>query len=73
MVILVVDRRGNIATYNRKFLSLWRIPETVASAADDRQLLTRVLDQLKDPDTFLKKVEDLYAHPEIGKLRYDRV
>ena len=62
--ILVVDRRGKIATYNRKFLSLWRIPDTVASTADDRQLLTRVLDQLKDPDAFLKKVEELYAHPE---------
>jgi diguanylate cyclase (GGDEF)-like protein/PAS domain S-box-containing protein len=62
--ILVVDRRGNTATYNRKFLTLWRIPETVASTADDRQLLTCVLDQLKDPDAFLKKVEQLYAHPE---------
>ena len=62
--ILVVDRRGKIATYNRKFLNLWRISDTVASAADDRQLLARVLDQLKDPDTFLKKVEELYAHPE---------
>lgn len=62
--ILVVDRRGKIATYNRKFVSLWRIPDTVASTADDRQLLTRVLDQLKDPDSFLKKVEELHAHPE---------
>ncbi len=62
--ILVVDRRGKIATYNRKFLSLWRIPDTVASMADDRQLLACVLDQLKDPDAFLKKVDALYAHPE---------
>ena len=62
--ILVVDRRGKITTYNRKFLNLWRIPDAVASTADDRQLLTRVLDQLKDPGAFLQKVEELYAHPE---------
>ena len=62
--ILVVDRRGKIVTFNRKFLSLWRIPDAVASEADDRQLLTCVLDQLKDPGAFLHKVEELYAHPE---------
>ena len=62
--ILVVDRRGNVTTCNRKFLSLWHIPDTTASAVDDRQLLACVLDQLKDPDAFLKKVEELYAHPE---------
>jgi PAS domain-containing protein len=62
--ILVVDRKGNILIYNQKFLSLWRIPETVASAADDRQLLACVMDQLNDPDAFLKKVEQLYQQPE---------
>jgi diguanylate cyclase (GGDEF)-like protein/PAS domain S-box-containing protein len=62
--ILIVDRKGNILLYNQKFLSLWRIPETVASAADDRQLLDCVMDQLNDPDAFLNKVEQLYEHPE---------
>ncbi|MFH1079868.1 MAG: diguanylate cyclase [Pseudomonadota bacterium] len=62
--ILVVNRKGNILLYNRKFLSLWHISETVASAADDRQLLACVLDQLNDPDVFLKKVEQLYEQPE---------
>jgi diguanylate cyclase (GGDEF)-like protein/PAS domain S-box-containing protein len=66
--ILVVDRNGKIATYNRKFLSLWRIPAAAAGVADDRQLLAHVLGQLKDPDAFLKKVEQLYAHPEAESL-----
>jgi diguanylate cyclase (GGDEF)-like protein/PAS domain S-box-containing protein len=62
--ILVVDRKRNISIYNRKFLSLWRIPETIASEADDHQFLACALDQLKDPDAFLKKVEQLYEQPE---------
>jgi diguanylate cyclase (GGDEF)-like protein/PAS domain S-box-containing protein len=62
--ILAVDRKGNISTYNRKFLALWHIPETIASTADDRQLLARVCEQLKDPGAFLKKVEQLYSQPE---------
>ncbi|PWB71244.1 hypothetical protein C3F09_08070 [candidate division GN15 bacterium] len=61
--ILVVDRQGGIAGYNRKFLELWRIPITLAERKDDANLIAFVLDQLKDPDGFVRKVTDLYASP----------
>lgn len=63
--ILVVDKAGGIARYNQKFLSLWRIPESVVRVADDRRLIACVLDQLKDPGSFLEKVERLYLQPEV--------
>jgi signal transduction histidine kinase/DNA-binding response OmpR family regulator len=59
--ILVVDREGRIATYNRKFLELWRIPEPIAASGDDDHVLAWVVDQLKDPEGFLRKVQALYA------------
>ncbi len=62
--ILVVDANGHVATYNQKFLEMWRIPADVAATRDDKQLITHVLDQLKDPDGFLHKVEELYASPD---------
>ena len=62
--ILIVDGKGNILRYNQKFLKLWSIPETMASTASDRQLQAHILDQLKDPDAFLKRVAQLYAEPE---------
>ncbi|MCI0529218.1 MAG: diguanylate cyclase, partial [Nitrospira sp.] len=62
--ILVVDREGKIVSFNRKFADMWRIPESITSSRDDNQALEFVLEQLKDPGGFLKKVRDLYTQPE---------
>ena len=62
--ILVVDRQGRTATYNKKFMAMWRIPETIMASGDDERLLGTVLDQLKQPEEFLGKVRELYAHPD---------
>ncbi|MGH7273495.1 MAG: PAS domain-containing protein, partial [Nitrospiria bacterium] len=45
--ILVVTNDWKIVTYNRKFIEMWRIPESMMTSRDDNQLLTFVLDQLK--------------------------
>ncbi len=62
--LLVVDTEGNIVRYNRKFVEMWRLPEDVVASRQDEAALRFVLDQLKDPDRFLKKVRDLYGHPD---------
>jgi PAS domain S-box-containing protein len=62
--ILVVDTDGKIVSFNRKFIEMWRIPDPIAASRDDNRALDFVLDQLKFPDRFLKKVRELYQHPE---------
>jgi len=62
--ILVVDQEGKIVTFNRKFVEMWRIHEPIIATKDDSQALTLVLDQLKNPDEFLKKVRELYSQPD---------
>lgn len=62
--ILVVDNEGAIVSYNRKFAEMWRVPEDVMNSGDDRQALAFVLDQLRDPERFVRKVQELYAEPD---------
>jgi PAS domain S-box-containing protein len=62
--ILVVDNQGKIVIFNEPFTQLWRIPESILASRDDQQALAFVLDQLKEPERFLAKVQELYAHPE---------
>ncbi|MBS1126258.1 MAG: sensor-containing diguanylate cyclase/phosphodiesterase [Nitrospirae bacterium] len=62
--LLVVDNFGKVVRYNRKFLKLWRIPESLAKQHDDKLLLDFVLNQLQDSESFLRKVHFLYSHNE---------
>jgi len=63
--ILVVGRNGKVTTYNPKFLTLWRIPDSLAASHDDSQLLQYVLDQLQNPEVFMDKVKSLYSQPDL--------
>ena len=58
--ILAVDSKGKVIKANRRFADLWRIPQSLMEGGDDNALLDFVLDQLSNPDTFLKKVRALY-------------
>ncbi len=62
--ILVVDNDGKIAQFNARFAEMWCIPEAILASRDDEAAVQFVLDQLRYPEAFLSKVEELYAHPE---------
>ena len=62
--ILVVDESGKMVNFNRKFIEMWRIPAFIAETRDDNRALAWVLDQVKDPERFIKKVKELYAQPD---------
>jgi len=62
--ILVVDQHGKIITFNQKFGEMWRIPGEILASGDDKRALESVRSQLKEPDAFLAKVEQLYGDPE---------
>src|SRR5437879_563212 len=66
--ILVVDLQGRIVSFNRKFAELWRIPDSVLETKDAAQTRTFVLEQVKEPDAFLAKIDELYHRPEAASF-----
>jgi diguanylate cyclase (GGDEF)-like protein len=62
--ILVVDLKGKIRRFNKRFVQLWRIPHEILEAGDDDAAIAFVLSQLRYPDAFVAKIRELYAKPE---------
>jgi PAS domain S-box-containing protein len=63
--ILVVDTQGVISAVNHRFVNLWRLPAPAARMRDHLKLLEPVLDQLEDASSFLRRVREIYDHPEL--------
>ena len=60
--ILAVDSKGEkVIKANRQFAELWRVPQSLMDAGNNRALLDFVREQLSEPDTFFKKVQSLYG------------
>jgi diguanylate cyclase (GGDEF)-like protein/PAS domain S-box-containing protein len=62
--ILAVGSENEILFVSERFAELWQIPPLVMSSKDDSILLRHALDQLSDPQSFLKKVQELYKSKE---------
>lgn len=66
--ILSMNRRGNSTGFNKKFLEMWQVPESLATAGDDKKLLAHILNQIKDPDTLMEKVWILMDKPDEASI-----
>lgn len=62
--ILIVDVHGKVLYFNQQMRELWKIPSSVLDTGDDQKLLEIALSKLKDPDSFMQRVEYLYHHPK---------
>ena len=62
--ILAISKDGKVIKANRRFAELWRIPSDILDSADDDFLIKYVLEQLIDPDEFMRKIDELYDSDE---------
>jgi PAS domain S-box-containing protein len=67
--ILVVNSEGIIVSHNRRFLEIWRIPDPTAPGQPAASLvgsqigpvLLRFADSVESPETFIRRIMELYA------------
>ncbi|HAX80259.1 MAG TPA: hypothetical protein DCY88_31595 [Cyanobacteria bacterium UBA11372] len=62
--ILVMDREGKIATFNRKFQQMWQLPEEIVATRDNEAAIAFVLEQLQNPQAFVQKIEETFSLPD---------
>jgi two-component system NtrC family sensor kinase len=62
--MLVVDSRGQRLIQNQRLGELFEIPSHLMEDKSDRNMLKYVVTKIKDPDSFLKRVNYLYRHPD---------
>ncbi len=62
--ILAVDQSQIIISHNQRFLEIWRLNQPAdLVGSPDAPVLAAVLDQVKDPQAFVKRVRALYDDP----------
>ncbi len=66
--MLAVDLHNIWVLHNQKFIDLWQISDDIIATKDEKAALTYILDQVCDPDTFLLRVGELYANPELSSF-----
>jgi PAS domain S-box-containing protein len=62
--ILAVSNNQKILSFNQRFLEIWNVPEEILAGGSDETALNHVLNQLRDPEEFVRGVKYLYEHPE---------
>jgi signal transduction histidine kinase len=63
--LLVVDRGGRLVLHNKRFWSMWSIPDDVMERGLDEQIVACIERQLVHPEAFRSRVDALYGAPEL--------
>lgn len=64
--ILVVDGSGRISNFNRKLAEMWRVPAEILERRDGHRLLAFMLEQVKEPGGFAKRLMGFHAKSDIA-------
>ena len=63
--IVAVDLSGKVVSYNTKFIDTWQFPSEMLARRDAAELRDYTAGQVKDPATFLQRIREQQAKPEV--------
>ena len=63
--ILVVNLEGKIVDFNKKFVKMWGLPDSSVESKDSQSIIDFMLAQLKEPEKYINKVNELNINPEV--------
>ena len=66
--ILLVDPKGKIISYNKRFLDIWNMPKHIIKEKDEEKALAFAMTQLVHPEQFLEKVNHLRENPQESSI-----
>jgi PAS domain S-box-containing protein len=58
--MLVVNEKGEISSFNQRFVNMWDIPLDVIESRSDERAIQSVINKLATPEEFIRKVKHLY-------------
>jgi PAS domain S-box-containing protein len=61
--ILIVDQTGQVLLANRRMCEIWNIPADAPRTGHHLKFIEPILELIEDRETFLNRVNYLYAHP----------
>jgi PAS domain S-box-containing protein len=59
--MLIVDAKGKILLYNRRFTEIWNMPQEILDGQDDSAALRHAMTLLIDPQGYIDRVKALYS------------
>jgi PAS domain S-box-containing protein len=65
--IIIVDNQGKKILQNQRAIDLWKIPQHIADDEDDSLQVQHVKTMTKNPEKLVKKIKELYEHPDISR------
>lgn len=62
--IMVTDKDKHITSYNQPFINIWGLHNKNLVEMKDEHAVKLVIEQLKDPDGFIKRKREIFEKPE---------
>jgi PAS domain S-box-containing protein len=62
--IISIDRSNRITSLNRKYIEMWRLPDSITASRDFSPLIEHILQMVKDPECIHGTVRHLEKCPE---------